>query len=67
MYHRLEWLLGVPCLKIEYPKYQVNGQPVVIKAGVSAISAPDEEIIEYKTTLYKRSSGVKDSYLKLLF
>jgi hypothetical protein len=64
----MEWLLGVPCLRIEYPKnFEEANQIAPLKVGIQILKSPDDEIIEYKSTLYKTTSGVKDSYLKLLY
>jgi hypothetical protein len=63
----MEWLLGVPCLRIEYPKNFEQNQAAPLKVGIQTLKSPEDELIEYKTTLYKTPSGVKDSYLRLLY
>jgi hypothetical protein len=61
------WLLGVPCLRIEYPKNFEHNQAAPLKVGIQILKSPEDELIEYKTSLYKTPSGVKDSYMRLLY
>jgi hypothetical protein len=67
MAQRMEWLLGIPCMRIEYTKNFDMNQTAPLKVGIEILKNPDEEMIEYKTTLYKTPSGIKDSYLRLLY
>ena len=67
--HRLEWILGIPILKIERPFVMHNSFPnqgsiqSALKAGVSNSNSIHDDIFEFKSTLFKSSSAVKDSLL----
>lgn len=66
MQERLEWLLGYPALRIEYPKPNEN-RGIPLKIGIQILKAPDNEFIDYKTPVFNKISGEKDGYLKLLY
>lgn len=69
MSKRAEWILGVPQAKIERSYHAYNSPPpaTVFKMGVSTLNNADSDICEYRSTLFKMSSHVKESYLQLLF
>jgi len=64
---RVEWILGVAHPRFERPiTYNSNGstQP---RMGVATMSSVSDDIHEYRSTLFKTSSSVKESYLQLLY
>ena len=69
MDQRLEWLLGVPFTKIEKSNQYQSQQNQIsqLKIGATLIDAPNDDIVEYRSTLFKTSSQVKESILQLLY
>ena len=44
--YRMEWMLGVPCLRIEYPKNFEHNQAAPLKVGIQILKSPEDELIE---------------------
>ena len=67
---RHEWILGIPVIRIERPIQSFNMLPINpnnMKMGVALINAMNDDIYDYKSTLFKSSSGVKESLLQILY
>lgn len=64
---RLEWILGIPQARLERPIIYSQQSMPPPKMGVDTLRGPNDDICEYRSTLFKTSGQIKESYLQLLF